>query len=111
MLHCQTQQTARTKLFVAHKTFKTRGNSFVFLFVQVSYEGHRTPCLRIPYVRIKEKEHVKVHKYSKGWFVQQLREKGIKLHPQLRCHLGLFKESELRNLYYQYVENEQLDPE
>ncbi|WP_369436383.1 DUF2639 domain-containing protein [Lysinibacillus fusiformis] len=53
----------------------------------------------------------KVHKYSKGWFVQQLRAKGIKLHPQLRCHLGLFKESELRNLYYQYVENEQLDTE
>ncbi len=50
-----------------------------------------------------------VHKYSKGWFVQQLRSKGIKYHPQLRCHLGLLKESELRNLYYQYVEHEQQD--
>ncbi|EON71454.1 DUF2639 domain-containing protein [Lysinibacillus sphaericus] len=52
-----------------------------------------------------------MHKYSKGWFVQQLRAKGIKLHPQLRMHLGLFKESELRNLYYRYVENEQVDTE
>ncbi|MGE7984881.1 DUF2639 domain-containing protein [Lysinibacillus fusiformis] len=47
-----------------------------------------------------------VHKYSKGWFVKELRTHGILVHPQLKSHLGLFKESELRNLYYRYVEIE-----
>ncbi|MED4888739.1 DUF2639 domain-containing protein [Lysinibacillus fusiformis] len=47
-----------------------------------------------------------VHKYSKGWFVKELRTHGILVHPQLKSHLGLFKESELRNLYYRYVERE-----
>ncbi|MFJ7731476.1 DUF2639 domain-containing protein [Lysinibacillus sp. NPDC097231] len=52
-----------------------------------------------------------VHKYSKGWFVKRLREHGILVHPQYKSHLGLFKESELRNLYYQYVEKEMLETE
>ncbi|WP_338651692.1 DUF2639 domain-containing protein [Lysinibacillus sp. Y5S-8] len=47
-----------------------------------------------------------VHKFSKGWFVKELRAHGIMVHPQFKNHLGLFKESELRNLYYRYVEIE-----
>jgi len=47
-----------------------------------------------------------VHKYSKGWFVKVLRAHGIMVHPQFKNHLGLYKESELRNLYYRYVEIE-----
>ncbi|WP_197278971.1 DUF2639 domain-containing protein [Lysinibacillus sp. ZYM-1] len=47
-----------------------------------------------------------VHKYSKGWFVKKLRANGIIVHPQFKNHLGLYKESELRNLYYRYVEIE-----
>lgn len=52
-----------------------------------------------------------MHKYSKGWFQKELRAKGITKHPQLHCHLGLLKESELRYLYYRYVENEQIKTE
>ncbi|MEA0555592.1 DUF2639 domain-containing protein [Lysinibacillus irui] len=47
-----------------------------------------------------------VHQYSKGWFVKKLRAQGIMVHPQYKSHLGLYKESELRNLYYRYVEIE-----
>ncbi|MDM5249644.1 MULTISPECIES: DUF2639 domain-containing protein [unclassified Lysinibacillus] len=53
----------------------------------------------------------KVHKYSKGWFVKQLRDHGILVHPQFKSHLGNYKESELRNLYYRYVEKETFDSE
>ncbi|ACA41511.1 hypothetical protein P799_15360 [Lysinibacillus sphaericus CBAM5] len=52
-----------------------------------------------------------MHKYSKGWFVKELRAYGILVHPQLKSHLGLFKESELRNLYYRYVEIETTEQE
>ncbi|WP_409370343.1 DUF2639 domain-containing protein [Lysinibacillus sp. 38-6] len=52
-----------------------------------------------------------MHPYSKGWFVKELRAKGILVHPQLKTHLGKFKESELRNLYYRYVETQQTDTE
>jgi len=52
-----------------------------------------------------------VHPYSKGWFVKELRAKGILVHPQLKTHLGKFKESELRNLYYRYVETQQINTE
>lgn len=47
-----------------------------------------------------------MHKYSKGWFVRELRARGVMVHPLLRNHLGLHKESELRYLYYKLVENE-----
>ena len=47
-----------------------------------------------------------MHKDSKGWFVKVLRAHGIMVHPQFKSHLGLYKESELRNLYYRYVEIE-----
>ncbi|WP_211263228.1 DUF2639 domain-containing protein [Lysinibacillus contaminans] len=47
-----------------------------------------------------------VHRYSKGWFVKELRARGIMLHPLLRNHLGLYKESELRHLYYKLLEKE-----
>lgn len=50
-----------------------------------------------------------MHKYSKGWFVKELRTHGILVHPQLKNHLGLFKESELRNLYYRFVVNGTLE--
>ncbi|MEG0259644.1 MAG: DUF2639 domain-containing protein [Lysinibacillus sp.] len=50
---------------------------------------------------------IAVHMYSKGWFVKELRARGMMVHPLLRNHLGLYKESELRNLYYKLLENEQ----
>jgi len=50
-----------------------------------------------------------MYKYSKGWFVKELRKHGILVHPQLKNHLGLFKESELRNLYYRFVGKETLE--
>ncbi|WP_196426650.1 DUF2639 domain-containing protein [Lysinibacillus cavernae] len=50
-----------------------------------------------------------VHKYSKGWFLKKLRAHGILVHPQFKSHLGLLKESELRNLYYRYVEVETVE--
>lgn len=52
-----------------------------------------------------------MHRYSKGWFVKELRAKGFLVHPQLKTHLGLFKESELRNLYYRYVDKQPINPE
>lgn len=48
-----------------------------------------------------------MHKYSKGWFVKELRANGMKVHPLLRNHLGLYKESQLRHLYYKLVKKEQ----
>ena len=50
-----------------------------------------------------------MYKYSKGWFVKELHKHGILVHPQLKNHLGLFKESELRNLYYRFVVKETLE--
>ncbi|WP_431027417.1 DUF2639 domain-containing protein [Lysinibacillus sp. LZ02] len=44
-----------------------------------------------------------MHKYSKGWYVKELRTNGVKKHPQFRTHLGLFRTAELRNLYFQLV--------
>lgn len=48
-----------------------------------------------------------MYTYSKGWYVKELRKNGVKLHPQLRTHLGLFKASELRRLYHQLVLKEE----
>lgn len=48
-----------------------------------------------------------MHRYSKGWFVKELRNRGVMVHPQLLNHLGLHKESELRYLYYKMLEKEQ----
>ena len=39
------------------------------------------------------------HKYSKGWFVQQLKTAGIRYHPIERRKLELYKTYELRRLY------------
>lgn len=47
-----------------------------------------------------------MHKYSKGWYIKQLRDNGILVHPQLRTHLGQSKTSELRGLYFRIVEKE-----
>ncbi|MCH7322286.1 YflJ family protein [Solibacillus sp. MA9] len=44
-----------------------------------------------------------MYTYSKGWYVKELRKNGMKKHPQFRTHLGLYKTSELRRLYYQFV--------
>lgn len=50
-----------------------------------------------------------MHKYSKGWFIKELRKHGILVHPQLKNHLGLLKESELRHLYYRFVVKETME--
>lgn len=50
---------------------------------------------------------IAVHRYSKGWFVKELRARGVMVHPLLRNHLGLYKESVLRHLYYKLIEKEQ----
>ncbi|WP_332649756.1 DUF2639 domain-containing protein [Lysinibacillus sp. 54212] len=49
-----------------------------------------------------------MYKYSKGWYVKELRANGVKKHPQFRNHLGLYRTSELRNLYFQLVVKEEL---
>ncbi|UPW82257.1 DUF2639 domain-containing protein [Lysinibacillus sp. Ag94] len=43
--------------------------------------------------------------------MKQLRDHGILVHPQYKSHLGSYKESELRNLYYRYVAIESLNSE
>ncbi|WP_274307627.1 DUF2639 domain-containing protein [Solibacillus daqui] len=48
-----------------------------------------------------------MYRYSKGWYVRELRMNGVKLHPQFKTHLGLSKTSELRRLYYQLVLKEE----
>lgn len=50
---------------------------------------------------------ITMHRYSKGWFVKELRNRGVLVHPHLRNHLGLYKEAELRYLYYKMLEEEQ----
>ncbi|MBO8177352.1 YflJ family protein [Aeribacillus pallidus] len=42
-------------------------------------------------------------KYSKGWFVQQLKEAGVRNHPQDFRKIELYKTPILRQLYAQYV--------
>ncbi|WP_170007128.1 YflJ family protein [Bacillus fonticola] len=42
---------------------------------------------------------------SKGWFVQQLKENGIRYHPVERKKLETYKTHILRNLYRDLVEN------
>jgi hypothetical protein len=46
-----------------------------------------------------------VHIYSKGWFIQQLKNQGITKHPIERRKLELYKTYVLRNLYTQFIEN------
>ncbi|MDQ0226081.1 YflJ family protein [Metabacillus niabensis] len=40
---------------------------------------------------------------SKGWFVQQLKSKGINRHPIDRRKIELYKTSVLRGLYYDFI--------
>ncbi|MGE7766150.1 DUF2639 domain-containing protein [Peribacillus sp. NPDC096540] len=40
------------------------------------------------------------YKYSKGWFVQQLKDAEIRYHPIERRKLELYKTHILRRLYY-----------
>lgn len=54
-----------------------------------------------------EGDQIVMHKYSKGWYIKQLRDNGIFVHPQLRTHLGQSKTSELRGLYFKLVEKEE----
>lgn len=44
------------------------------------------------------------YQYSKGWFIQQLKQKGIFKHPIERKKLELYKTSIIRNLYFEYYD-------
>jgi hypothetical protein len=46
-------------------------------------------------------------KYSKGWFIKQLKEQGITKHPVDRKKLELYKTYIIRNLYSQLIEKDQ----
>lgn len=47
------------------------------------------------------------HIYSKGWFIQQLKQAGITRHPVERRKLKLYKTYVVRNLYVEFVEKRQ----
>lgn len=49
-----------------------------------------------------EGETVMAHLYSKGWFIQQLKAKGISKHPVERKKLEHYRTPVLRNLYLDY---------
>lgn len=43
---------------------------------------------------------------SKGWYIQKLKELGVRVHPVERKKLELYKAFELRNLYLELLEKE-----
>ncbi|SFA91877.1 MULTISPECIES: YflJ family protein [unclassified Bacillus (in: firmicutes)] len=45
------------------------------------------------------------YQYSKGWFIQQLKQKGLSKHPIERKKLELYKTSIIRNLYVEYCDS------
>ncbi|MGN1402011.1 MAG: DUF2639 domain-containing protein [Bacillus sp. (in: firmicutes)] len=46
------------------------------------------------------------YKHSKGWYISQLREKGITKHPTELKKLKLYKTFEVRKLYFSVIEGE-----
>jgi hypothetical protein len=42
---------------------------------------------------------------SKGWYIQKLKEEGIRYHPVDRKKLELYKTYVVRNLYLESIEN------
>ncbi|MFS0646140.1 DUF2639 domain-containing protein [Siminovitchia sp. 179-K 8D1 HS] len=47
------------------------------------------------------------YRFSKGWFIARLKEKGIRYHPEKRKKLELYKTHELRNLYNTLIGDDQ----
>ncbi|MBM7692507.1 hypothetical protein JOC77_001937 [Peribacillus deserti] len=47
--------------------------------------------------------------YSKGWFIQQLKEMGVSKHPVERKKLELYRTHILRNLYSELGEKKRQD--
>lgn len=45
------------------------------------------------------------YRFSKGWYIARLKEKGMRYHPEKRKKLELYKTSELRNLYNKLFED------
>jgi hypothetical protein len=50
---------------------------------------------------------VVAYRYSKGWYIARLKEKGIRYHPEKRKKLELYKTHEVRNLYNKLAEDNQ----
>lgn len=57
----------------------------------------------------KEELYLMAYKHSKGWYISQLREKGITRHPIELKKLKLYKTYIVRNLYYSLLVEENID--
>ncbi|MFD1706667.1 DUF2639 domain-containing protein [Siminovitchia sediminis] len=49
-----------------------------------------------------------MHIYSKGWYIVKLKEMGIRVHPEKKKKLELYKLYIVRNLYNELTEKEDL---
>ncbi len=44
------------------------------------------------------------YRYSKGWYISKLKERGIKRHPVEQKHLELYKTYVVRKMYEKYCQ-------
>lgn len=47
------------------------------------------------------------YRFSKGWYISQLKERGIRYHPEKKKKLELYKTYVVRNLYNEMIEKDQ----